>query len=139
MRKFVTLVLISFLTGCVVTSTGDKQLTESGKILLQESAGIAVRRYLREHPDQVTRTANIKAVIARVQQATAITTLGELKAIAATEISARINNPLDRADALALLNVFEVVIKEQVGDKIDSKTLVRVNEILGYIVAALPS
>lgn len=124
--------------GCVTTPQG-QELSPAGKVLLQESAGIAVRRYLRDRPNAQARVNNIREIVTKVQAVTEAVTIADLKAVVVREISARVTNDLDRADALALVNVLYVVLLERVGeDRLDVKALVRVNEVLSYVLAALP-
>ena len=139
MRKLLVLPLLLILAACQTTPTGAHHLTPAGKIALQEASGIAVRRYLRDRPGQLDRVANIRAIAMQLQSATTVVSISGLKDLAAAEVTKRVSDPLDRADALSLLNVFHAVLLEQIGkDEIDSEALVRVNEFLGYIVAALP-
>jgi hypothetical protein len=59
--------------------------------------------------------------------------------IVVAEVNKRVSNTLDREDALSLVNILHAVILEQVGDdKLDAKALVKVNEMLEYILLALP-
>ena len=48
-------------------------------------------------------------------------------------------NPADLGDVHDLLDVFEALLREQIGkDEIDSNALVQVNEFASMLVAALP-
>lgn len=139
MKKLILIfAAVTLLVGCITTPTGT-QLSAAGQVALQESAGIAVRRYLRDRPNVQGRMANIRAIVAKVASVTDATTIGDLKVIVVAEVNARVTEPLDRADALALVNVLYAVLLEQVGqDKLDIKGLTTVNEVLSYILAALP-
>ncbi len=129
--------LMVLLAGCVTTPQGT-ELSASGKILVQEGAGIAVRRYLRERPGAVSRVERIRKVVELASQATEVTTIGDLKALVIAEVE-KTTDPLDRGDALALVNILYAVLLEYVGgDKLDIHGLVKVNEVLGYVLAALP-
>lgn len=143
MKKLFVSVLLSAtvaLSGCATTPAGT-QLSPAGQVLIQESAAIATRDYLRRHPNDQARITNIRAVVEKVAAVTSTTaTVGDLKAVVIAEVNARVGDPLDRADVLSLVNVFYALLLEQVGsDKLDLKGVVKVNEVLGYILAALPS
>jgi hypothetical protein len=134
-----TCVAIATLSGCVTTPSGGKELTPAGKVALQETAAIATRRYLRDRPNQAERVANIRAVAVQLQSVTDAVTLARLKELAIAEINKRVHNEWDKADAISLVNMFEVVLVEQYGDGVlFPDQLVKVNEFLVMLIAALP-
>ena len=139
MRNLASLVIIAMLAGCVSTPTG-KELSPAGRIALAEASNIAVRRYLAEHADAAGRIANIREIVAQLQSISGESTITGLRDFVTAEIDRRVTDPLDRADAKSLANILYAVVLEYVGtDKIDSTAIVKVNEVLSMILAALPA
>jgi hypothetical protein len=128
--------LLTVVTGCASTPT----LTPTSKVVLQESAGIAMRQFLRDHPKYLADSSHIREVAKQLQAATEVTTVTELAALASTEINKRVTDPLDREDFLALVRMADTILKEQIGhDNIDSAARVAVNEFIDMLVAVLPA
>ena len=135
--RIAVLILSALLTGCVTTPSQD--LTPTQKVALQEVSGIAVRRYLREHPNQTERIQRFRLIAAQIQSATTVTTIAGLRDVAVAEINKRLTDPLDKADAISLVNILAALIQERVGTgELDLAGLVQVREVIGFIVAALP-
>jgi hypothetical protein len=136
----ITFALLASVSGCATNpSTGKQELTPAGKLALQETAAMAARRYVREHPDADKRIQNIREVALKLQTATSYSTLADLKVLAIEEINKRVSNEYDRLDAISLVNMFEIVLGEQVGNAdLQPEALVQINEFLSMLVAALP-
>lgn len=142
LRNFIVLFFIAiFLSACVTTPTGGKQLSETGKIALQSVAEISVRRYLRDHPGRQTNiVSNIRRVAGELQSATSVTTVSGLRSAVEAELQKIPMSDADRQDATSLLNIFEALLREQIGSEtIDSQGLIKVNDFLKMIVGALPA
>lgn len=137
----VTILYVAFcsISGCVTTPEGGRELSATGKVALQEVTAIAVRRAIDDSPRAQEKAANIRAVAARLAAVTDVTTIGELKLVVSAEVDALGLNPVDRADAQSLLNIFAALLADYIGkDEIDADALVRVNEFVSLILAALP-
>jgi predicted small secreted protein len=139
--SFALLACAGLLSGCQTAPGGDgQQLSETGKVALQEVAAIAVRRAVLESPRAQEKAANIRAIAGRLQAVTSVTSVTQLRAAVELEIDGLGLNPIDRADAQSLLNIFAALLREQLGkDDLDADALVKVNDFLGMIVRALPA
>lgn len=140
-RKLIPLVATLLLVGCSSNPVGGNELNETGKVVLQATARIAFRHYLQDHPGRAQEIAtNVRAVAAQLADVTEITTVGGLRVAVQAELDKRISNQLDRDDAHDLLDAFEALLKQQIGnDEIDSAALVRVNEFAEMLVKSLPA
>jgi hypothetical protein len=129
------------LSGCATSATGGRELTASGKILLKESTSIGVRRFFADKPHILARSAKIRAVIVELQGKTSgLVSLTDLKASVIKEIDARVENKLDHDDLVSLANMLHAVMLDYVGsDQLDAGALVKVNEYLEFVLAALPA
>lgn len=131
------------LAGCASTPDGEQrhQLSETGKAAIQATAQIAARNYLRNHPGRATEiAANIRAAAAELRNATSYATVSALRVAVELELTKRIGNEWDLEDAKSLLDVFEPLLREQIGkNEIDSEALVRINDFADMIVRALPA
>lgn len=128
------------LAGCVTTPHGGQQLSETGRVAIQATARIAVRYYVDDHPGRSAEIiANVRDVAALLAGATENVTVSGLRIVVEAEIVKRVTDPRDLQDAHDLLDVFEALLREQIGkDAIDSQALIRVNEFARYIESALP-
>lgn len=127
------------LAGCVTTPDGGHQLSETGKVALQEVASIAVRRSLSTSPRAAEKAQNIREIAVRLQSITEVTSVSDLRAAVEKEVNALGLNPVDRADAQSLLNIFHALLLDYVGrNELDADALVRVNEFITMVVNALP-
>lgn len=148
MRAFITAIgvvfslsTLYFCSGCVSTPDSGQQLSESGKVALGATARIAVRHYVQDHPGRAGEiVVNIRDVASLLSSVTEDTTVSGLRVVVEAELATRVTDPLDRQDAHDLLDVFEALLREQIGkDEIDSASLVQVNEFASMILAALPA
>lgn len=129
-----------FVAFCLLTACAtNRELSPSGKVLLQEAASIAVRRALIDSPRRAEKAQNIRDIAARLQNVTEQTTVSGLRAAVEQEIMKLNLEPIDHADAVSLLNICAALVADYIGrDELDADALVRVNEFIGYLVAALP-
>lgn len=134
-----TLLITALLVGCVSNPDGSRELSATGKIALQEVTAIALRRSIADSPRAQEKVANIRHVATRLQAATAVTSISELRLVVDAELDRLKLTAIDRADANSLMNVFQALLIERVGkDEIDAQALMTVNEFVSMIVAALP-
>lgn len=128
------------LSGCVTNrATGKQELTATGKVALQEIAGLAIERGVRNSPRAAEISARIRKVAVELQGMTEEVTVAELKARLQKRIN-KLEDPYDRSDLTRVLNIASALITDYVGQgKLDSAAMVKVNEYVGYLVAALPS
>lgn len=140
----VTLAAAALLTACVMTGcasnpAGGQELSATGKVALQEVTAIAVRRAVTASPRAAEKAQHIRAIAVRLQSVTSVTTVSELKQLVSDEVDKLGLATVDRADAESLLNIFAALLTERLGtDELDAAALVKVNEFVSMIVAALP-
>lgn len=139
MRKLV-LPLLLILSACTTNPDGSRELTPEGQAILETSTRIAVRHYIADSPRAAERIQNIREVVAKLQQLTsAETTLGALKAVVVLEVERLNLAPLDKADALDLLDLFAAALEARLGqDPLQAAGLVRVNAFLDLVLQAIP-
>lgn len=132
--------LIVLLTGCVSTPTGSR-LSPEGQLALETSVRIAVRHAVADSPRAAEKAANIRNIVARLQAITsAESTLAALEAEVSAEIDRLNLTPIDKADARDLLRLLTVALEARLGpNALNSEGLVRVNDFLSMILAALPA
>ncbi len=129
----------AILAGCASQPGGTVELSNTGRVALQELSAIAVRRAVTESPRAAERAANIRAVAVRLQALTTVATVADLKTVVEQEVDRLGLNPIDRADAQSLINVLGALLLDYVGqNQLDARALVLVSEFLGMVVAALP-
>ena len=141
LRKLAFLpIFLILLAGCVTTPEG-QQISETGKVAIQATARIAVRHYLDDHAGRSAEiVANVRDVAAVLAGVTQNATVSGLRNVVEVELVRRITDARDLQDAHDLLDVFEALLRQQIGkDEIDSEALIRVNEFASMIVAALPA
>jgi hypothetical protein len=128
-------------TGCATNPDGSNGLTPEGQIALETSVRIAVRHAVADSPRAAEKAANIRTIVARLQAVTsAESTLGALKDEVIVELDRLHLDPIDRADAVDLLNLLAVALEAKLGpDAINSAGLVRVNDFLVLVLSALPA
>lgn len=138
--RIAVLILSILLTGCVTTSSGQKTLSPEGQAALMVSTRIAMRHFL-DDPRAAEKAANIRAVVARLEQIlSADSTLAALVAEAKTQVDALNLTPVQRADAQDLLLLLQVALEARLGkDAFQSEGLVTVRDFLREILAALPA
>lgn len=133
---FVYILAVHLLVGCAATPHG---LSATSKVALQEVATIAVRRAVTDSPRAQEKAANIRHIATRLQAATAVASISELRLVVDAELDRLKLTAVDRADANSLLNIFQALLIERIGkDEIDAQALVTVNEFVALIVQALP-
>lgn len=127
------------LSGCATNPDGSRELTNTGKIALQEVAAIAVSRHVRESPRAAERAQKIRAVLADLQDLPDVATVSGLRQVVQARIDERVSDPYDRQDFTRLLNILNAVLLDYVGDgQLDAQGIVRVRDFLGYVAAAIP-
>jgi hypothetical protein len=128
------------MQGCATNPDGSRELTPEGQAILETSTRIAVRHYVADSPRAAERVQNLREVVAKLQELTsAETTLGALKAVVVLEVERLNLAPLDKADALDLLDLFAAALESRLGqDPLQATGLVRVNEFLSLVLAAIP-
>src|ERR1043165_8764916 len=141
--KLVPLTYVAFLilAGCVTTPDGHSGLTPEGQLALETSVRIAVRHAVADSPRAAQKAANIRSIVARLQAVTsAESTLGALKSEVLIELDRLQLDPLDKADAVDLLNLLAVALEAKLGPTVlNSEGLVRVNDFLVLVLSALPA
>jgi hypothetical protein len=130
-----TLGVIALTLGCASQSG----LSPTGQVALQEVTAIAVRRAVADSPRAAEKVANIRAVANQLLTITSITTVSQLRAQVDAEVAKLNLSPVDAADARSLLNIFEALLRERIGEDINADAMVQVNEFVAMIVAALPA
>jgi hypothetical protein len=128
------------IQGCATNPDGSRELTPEGQAILETSTRIAVRHYVADSPRAAERVQNLREVVAKLQELTsAETTLGALKAVVVLEVERLNLAPLDKADALDLLDLFAAALDARLGqDPLQEGGLVRVNAFLDLVLAAIP-
>ncbi len=129
----IALILGSML-GCASNS-----ISPTTQVAIQELAAIAVRRAVTDSPRAQEKIANIRTVAAQLLAVSSITTVTQLRSVVDAEVAKLNLNPVDAADAKSLLNIFEALLRERIGEDINADALIEVNTFVGYILAALPS
>jgi hypothetical protein len=133
-KNWVVLLAVAFGgSGCA-----SNQVSPTTQVAIQEIAAIAVRRAVNDSPRAQEKIANIRAIATQLLAVSSITTVTELRAVVDAEVAKLNLNPVDAADARSLLNIFQALLTERIGEDINADALVTVNEFVGYIVAALP-
>jgi hypothetical protein len=127
-------ILAALVAGC-----SSNPVSPTTQVALQEVTAIAVRRAVADSPRAAEKVANIRAIAAQLLTVTSITTVTDLRAVVDAEVAKLHLSPVDAADARSLLNIFEALLRERIGEEINADSLVRVNEFVGYILAALPA
>lgn len=128
------------LAACVTTPQGTQQLSPEGQVALETSVRIAVRHAIADSPRGAEKAEHIREIVAKLQTITsADSTLAALKDEVSAQIVALKLAPLDQADALDLLNLLEVALEARLApDALKSEGVVRVNEFLTLVLAAIP-
>lgn len=138
MCKLLVLPVLLILSACATNPDGSRDLTNTGKVALQEVAAIAVSRHIRESPRAAERAQKIRAVLAEIQDMPDVTTVAGLRQVVQARIDA-LSDPFDRQDFTRLLNILSAVLLDYVGDgQLDAKAVVRVKDFLEYVAAAIP-
>lgn len=131
--------LLTALTACATNPDGSRQLTETGKVALQEVASIVIERHLRESPKAAEHAEKIRAVLTNIAQLPDVTTVSGLRQIVQARIDERVTDSYDRQDYTRLLNILSAVLNDYVGSgQLDAGARVKVTEFLGYVAAAIP-
>jgi hypothetical protein len=140
-RKFILPLITLLLTACVTMPDGHSGLTPEGQLALETSVRIAVRHAVADSPRAAEKAAHIRSIVARLQSVTsAESTLAALKDEVVIEIDRLQLDPIDRADAVDLLNLLAVALEAKLGpDALNSAGLVRVNDFLVLVLSALPA
>jgi hypothetical protein len=129
-----SLILAAILAGCA-----SNPVSPTTQIALQEVTAIAVRRAVADSPRAAEKIANIRAVAAQLAAVTSITTVAELRTVVDAEVAKLNLDPVDAADAKSLLNIFQALLTERIGgNDINADALMKVNEFVAMVVAALP-
>jgi hypothetical protein len=126
--------LAGFMAGC-----SSNPVSPTNQVALQEVTAIAVRRAVADSPRAAEKVANIRAVANQLLTITSITTVSQLRAQVDAEVAKLNLSPVDAADARSLLNIFEALLRERIGEDINADAMVQVNEFVAMIVAALPA
>lgn len=139
MRKLLFPLLL-ILSACTTNPDGGQSLSPEGQAILETSTRIAVRHYVMDSPRAAERVQNLREIVAKLQQLTsAETTLGALKAVVVLEVERLNLEPLDKADAIDLLNLFAAALEARLGqDPLQATGLVRVNDFLSLVLEAIP-
>lgn len=139
MRKaFLPFLLI--LAGCVTAPDGSQHLSAEGQLALETSVRIAVRHAIADSPRGAEKAANIRHIVVRLQAITsAESTLAALKNEVSNELDRLNLDPIDRADAQDLVELFAIALEARLGpDALKSEGLVQVDEFLRLVLAAIP-
>jgi hypothetical protein len=127
-------ILAALVAGC-----SSNPVSPTTQVALQEVTAIAVRRAVADSPRAAEKVANIRAIAAQLLTVTSITTVTDLRAVVDAEVAKLHLSPVDAADARSLLNIFEALLRERIGEEINADAMVQVNEFVAMIVAALPA
>jgi hypothetical protein len=127
------------LAGLMAGCASQSGLSPTGQVALQEVTAIAVRRAVTDSPRAAEKVANIRAVANQLLTITSITSVSQLRAQVDAEVAKLNLSPVDAADARSLLNIFEALLRERIGEDINADAMVQVNEFVAMIVAALPA
>lgn len=139
MKRLLIPLLLSLLTACASTPGGNG-LSPEGQLALETSVRIAVRHAVADSPRSAQKAANIRAIVVRLQSVTsAESTLAALRNEVSAELDKLNLSPLDRADADDLLTLLVVALESRLGpDALQAEGLVRVNDFLTLVLAAIP-
>lgn len=140
MKLLLPILTLILLTGCVTTPTGSG-LSPEGQLALETSVRIAVRHAVADSPRAAEKAQNIRNIVVRLQSVTsAESTLGALRVEVNAELDKLNLSPIDRADADDLLTLLTVALESRLGpDALKSEGLVRVNDLLVLVLAAIPN
>jgi hypothetical protein len=127
-------ILAALVAGC-----SSNPVSPTTQVALQEVTAIAVRRAVADSPRAAEKVANIRSVANQLLTITSITTVSQLRAQVDAEVAKLNLSPVDAADARSLLNIFEALLRERIGEDINADAMVQVNEFVAMIVAALPA
>lgn len=132
--------LLLTLAACTTNPDGGRVLSTEGQAILETSTQIAVRHYVADSPRAAERVANLREVVGKLQQLTsAETTLGALKAVVVLEVERLNLEPVDKADALDLLDLFAAALEARLGQEpLQATGLVKVNDFLALVLEAIP-
>lgn len=140
MKLLLPILTLILLTGCVTTPTSSG-LSPEGQLALETSVRIAVRHAVADSPRAAEKAQNIRSIALRLQSVTsAESTLGALRVEVNAELDKLNLSPIDRADADDLLTLLTVALESRLGpDALKSEGLVRVNDLLVLVLAAIPN
>lgn len=132
---------ISVLAAMVVLLSGcasNRPLTDEGLAL---AVRIAVRHAIADSSRAQQKAENIRAAVLRLQQiANSETTVGALKSDVIHYLDGLELTPVQRSDALDVLDYFAAVLEAQVGpERFDTARSVKVQQFLALILAAIPA
>jgi hypothetical protein len=123
------------------TSTAPAAANIAARAALETSVRIAVRRAVAESPRAAQKAANIRSTVVQLQAlVNADSTLQALKGVVASEIGRLPLSPLDRADAMDLLDLFAIVLESEIqnSSNLRPEDVVRVNDFLTLVLRTLP-
>lgn len=140
MKRIFLILFLLGLAACTTNPDGSQSLTSEGQAILETSTRIAVRHYVADSPRAVERITNLREVVGKLQQLTsAETTLGALKAVVVLEVEQLNLEPVDRSDALDLLDLFAAALEARLGQEpLQATGLVKVNAFLTLVLEAIP-
>lgn len=141
MKFIVSLLAALSLVGCSVNpTTGQQELSGTGKAAIVAFTGEFVDRYLAESPDRAKSIANIRDVAVRLQNVTDAVTVSELRARLDVEVAKLDISDINKRSLKRWSPILEGLLQDYVGSgQLDANAYVRVNEFLNLIVAALPA
>lgn len=133
-----TLLMTLALFACSTTNNG-ANLSSEGQIALETSARIAVRHAL-DSPRAQEKMQHMRAIIVQVKSiTTAESSFAALKDVVVAQIDKLSLAPIDKADALDLLNLFAAALEARLGStQLDPQKLVQVNQFLDILLSLLP-
>lgn len=140
-RPFVLVLLLAIAAPLVLMLPGCATNSPQTQLILETTTRMAVRRALAESDRAVEKAANIRAVAERLQGiVTAESTILGLRDEVLGEIDRLALNPLDRADAVDLVNLFAAILQENYGDDLaGDERVVKVRHFLDIVLSTLPA
>lgn len=132
-------IIIAAVAACALAGCASNRPLSHNELAL--AVRIAVRHAVADSSRAHQKAENIRNVVVRLQAiATADTTVSALKAEVLRYIDELTLTPIQRADALDVLDYFAAVIEAQIGEEtFDNARLVQIQEFLALILAALPA
>lgn len=130
---------VILLAGCAVGPGGHGPSPATQKVLLQQGIGLAVDHFLVDSPKTQERVARVRGVAERLANVTGVTTVTDLRAAVDAEVKKLNLSVLEQKDAQRFLEIMEAVLRDYVGgEQLDAQGLVKVNDVVQWILVALP-
>lgn len=143
LRAAAVALLISGCASAPTDSTQPRELSPTAKAAMTTAGRIAVRHWLTGKPERAAKVAHIRQVAQYIQSVLASDgeyDMDSLRTLALAEIAKLNLNAMDEADAVDLVDLLSIALREQLGPmKLDLPQLATVKDYLDALVLALPA